>query len=459
MDSRLTSLLKKYDVAGPRYTSYPTAPAWANTVKETDFRNSLSGLKSGEPLSLYFHIPFCETLCHFCGCMTVITKEHSRSRGYTDVLLAEMDRIAGLLPEGGREVSQMHFGGGSPNYLQSNELKEIVDRARSHFRFEKDAEIAIEMHPRTSTPEFCEMIARLGFNRISLGVQDFDPVVQKLINRHQTFEMTADMVGLLRKLGFTSFNFDLIYGLPGQTMEGWGKTLDRVLQLRPNRLAVYSYAHVPWLKPYQRSFEDKDLPAPELKLELFEKAYETFSKTGYRPIGMDHFALKGDDLAKALDTGTIHRNFMGYSTKADAHQIGFGVSAISYVAGNYFQNRKEIEPYESEIRSGNLATHRGYLLDRDDRIRRELIRQIMCRGVVEISAFEKEWKIGFAEYFADDLPRLDPMVADGLLRRDAKELRVVDEGHLFLRNVAMAFDRHLEDIRSSAKNPVFSRTV
>jgi oxygen-independent coproporphyrinogen III oxidase len=459
MSSRLSELLRKYDVAGPRYTSYPTAPAWTEAVGEKDFRKSLSGLRPDEPLSLYFHIPFCETLCHFCGCMKVITKDHSRSRPYVDVLLAELARIAGLLPKDAGHVSQMHFGGGSPNYLQPGELKEIVERTLGLFRFEKDAEIAIEMHPRTSTPQFCKALTKLKFNRISLGVQDFDPVVQKLINRHQTYEMTASMVASLRKLGFKAFNFDLIYGLPGQTREGWTNTLAQVIGLKPNRLAVYSYAHVPWLKPYQRSFEDKDLPSPELKIELFEAAYRTLTSAGYQPIGMDHFALREDDLARAHKDGTIHRNFMGYSTKADAHQIGFGVSAISYVAGNYFQNEKEIEPYEAAVRSGKLATHRGYLLNRDDRIRREMIRQIMCRGAVSIPGFEKDWGIDFEDYFADDLPRLNPMIDDGLLKRTKRELRVVGEGHLFLRNIAMSFDHHLNDIKASAKNPVFSRTV
>lgn len=460
MSERLSALLKKYDVAGPRYTSYPTAPAWTEAVGEGDFRKSLAALKKDEALSLYFHVPFCETLCHFCGCMKVITQDHSRSRRYVDVLLTELDRIAALLPQGAREVSQMHFGGGSPNYLQPGELKAVVDRVRSHFRFLSDAEVAIEMHPRTSTPEFCEMLAALGFNRISLGVQDFDPLVQRLINRHQTYEMTADMVALLRRLGFGAFNFDLIYGLPGQTPLGWEKTLQQVIGLRPNRLAVYSYAHVPWLKPYQRSFEDKDLPAPELKIRLFETAYRTLTQNGYRPIGMDHFCLADDDLAQALDRETIHRNFMGYSTKADAHQIGFGVSAISYVGGNYFQTEKEIEPYEAAIRTASrLATRRGYLLSKDDSLRRDLIQRIMCRGVVDIAAFEEAWDLPFPTYFADDLAHLRPLIADGLVAITPAELRVAGEGHLFLRNIAMAFDRHLEEIRALAQNPVFSQTI
>jgi oxygen-independent coproporphyrinogen III oxidase len=460
MKDRFYRLLEKYDVPGPRYTSYPTVPAWTEAVGVPDYRESLSGLKGGEHLSLYFHLPFCETLCHFCGCMTVITKDHSRSRGYVDVLLTELDRVAEILPQDSREVSQVHFGGGSPNYLQPDELKDIVDRARTRFRLLPDAEVAIEMHPRTSTPAFCEMTARLGFNRISLGVQDFNPVVQKLINRHQTYEMTEEMVALLRNLGFRSFNFDLIYGLPGQTMEGWEKTLRQVLHLRPNRLAVYSYAHVPWLKPYQRSFEDKDLPPPELKLRLIERAYGFLTENGYRSIGMDHFCLEDDELAKALEEGTIHRNFMGYSTKADAHQIGFGVSAISYVGGNYFQNRKELDPYLKAIAGGDrLATFRGCLLGPDDRIRRDLIRRIMCSGVVNIPEFEKAWKIDFAKYFEEDLPHLRPFTEDGLLRQDAREIRLVGEGFLFMRNVAMGFDRYLEGIKDRAATPVFSRTV
>lgn len=460
MNNRLSQLLQKYDVAGPRYTSYPTAPAWTEAVGKGDFRKSLAALKKDEALSLYFHVPFCETLCHFCGCMKVITQDHARSRKYVDVLIVELNRIASLLPEDARDVSQMHFGGGSPNYLQPDELKAVVDRVRSHFRFLSDAEVAIEMHPRTSTPAFCEMLAALGFNRISLGVQDFDPLVQKLINRHQTYEMTAGMVTLLRRLGFHAFNFDLIYGLPGQTPSGWEKTLQQVIELKPNRLAVYSYAHVPWLKPYQRSFEDKDLPSPELKIQLFETAYRTLNQNGYRPIGMDHFCLENDDLSQALDRGTIHRNFMGYSTKADAHQIGFGVSAISYVGGNYFQNEKDLEPYEAAIRNAaGLATRRGYLLSEDDALRRDLIQRIMCRGVIDIPQFERTWDLSFEDYFRNDLSSLEGMIADGLVELTADELRIIGEGHLFLRNIAMAFDRHLESVRTAAKNPVFSRTV
>ncbi len=460
MTAALFNLLKKYDVAGPRYTSYPTVPAWVESVTEQDYRDHLKLLRHGEHLSLYFHIPFCEALCHYCGCMKVITKDHSRSREYVDVLLSELDRVAELIPEDARDVSQLHFGGGTPNYLQPSELEEIMSCVRKHFRLLPEAEVAIEMHPKTSTQAFCEMLATLNFNRISLGVQDLDPKVQKLINRHQTYEMTEQMVRLLRRLGFTAFNFDLIYGLPGQSAEGWQKTLEQVLYLKPNRLAVYSYAHVPWLKSYQRSFEDKDLPGPERKIQLFQQAYEFFTKNGYRLIGMDHFALADDALSRALDNGTIHRNFMGYSTQADAHQIGFGVSSISFVGGSYFQNQKELPPYYETVRDKKaLATFRGFLPETDDRIRRDTILRIMCLGKIVIPEWEEEWGVDFHNYFRDELPALQPFIADGLLEQSGSELKVIGIGFLFLRNMAMVFDRYLRGIREAATTPVFSRTV
>lgn len=459
LKDRLFSLLNRYNVPGPRYTSYPTVPAWTEKVGPEDYRSSLQGLKSGESLSLYFHLPFCERLCHFCGCMRVISSDHSRSAPYVANLLAELDRVAALLPSGIREVSQVHFGGGTPNFLQPQEMTAIIEGLRDHFRLLPDAEIAIEMHPRTSTPAFCENLAVLGFNRISLGVQDFDPKVQALINRHQSYEMTAEMVALLRGLGFRSFNFDLIYGLPGQSYAGWEDTLNKILGLKPDRLAVYSYAHVPWKSAVQRSFKDSDLPAPDMKLALFQRAYETFTGKGYRSIGMDHFALADDELASAADQGGLHRNFMGYSTKADAHQLGFGVSAISYVGGNYFQNQKELPEYETSIKEGNLATYRGFLLSRDDAIRRDLITRIMCNGFVDWSNFESQWGVKHREYFADELPRLMVFIEDGLLHNDERQLRVEEEGFLFLRNIAMIFDRYLEDIRAQATTPTFSKTV
>jgi oxygen-independent coproporphyrinogen-3 oxidase len=452
-------LLEKYNIAGPRYTSYPTVPAWSESVGPAQYRQSLASLKDAEPLSLYFHLPFCERLCHFCGCMQVITKDHGRSRPYVNTILEELSQVRTLLPSTLGRVGQIHFGGGTPNFLQPEEMADLMQAIRHHFSVDLDAEIAIEMHPRTSTRAFCDKIKKLGFNRISLGVQDFDPLVQKLIHRDQSYEQTAEMVSYLRSLGFDSFNFDLIYGLPGQTMEGWEETLQKVWGLKPNRLAVYSYAHVPWIRPVQRSFKEEDLPSPELKLRLFERAYLFFREQGYHPIGMDHFALPEDDLAKATSQGGLHRNFMGYSTRADAHQVGFGVSAISYVGGNYFQNAKDLPGYEARIAARELATHRGCLLSQEDALRRDLIMELMCQGRVEIPRFEKRWGINFPEKFSEELSRLQPLMADQLVSLAPQTLETVGLGHLFLRNIAMVFDPYLGDIRKKSSHPTFSKTV
>ncbi|HBF13741.1 MAG TPA: oxygen-independent coproporphyrinogen III oxidase [Deltaproteobacteria bacterium] len=466
MSDRFYNLLKKYDVPGPRYTSYPTVPAWSSEVGGADYEQSLKKLQKGERLSLYFHLPFCESLCHFCGCMQVITKDKSRSEAYVQTVLKEVQKVSQFIPSDCREVTQIHFGGGTPNFVQPFELTQILDVIRKHFNLLPGCEVAIELHPKTSTRTFNENLARLGFNRISLGVQDLDPVVQKLINRNQTHQMTKEMVDQLRELGFSSFNFDLVYGLPGQTMKGWEETLNQVLQMAPDRLAVYSYAHVPWARPVQRTFKDSDLPPPEMKLKLFEKAHYFFTENGYRLIGMDHFAKKEDELSKALDEGTIHRNFMGYSTRADAHQIGFGVSSISYVAGNYFQNLKELKKYVEAIESESLASFRGHLLSRDDAIRRDVILQIMCRGFIDFASIDSKWGIIFENYFHDACRgglrtalTLSDFIHDGLLELRNRKLHVIGDGFLFLRNMAMVFDAYLEGIREKAVNPTFSRTV
>lgn len=452
-------LLKKYDVPGPRYTSYPTVPAWHESVNPTDYAKNLSAIRGAEPLSLYFHLPFCEQLCHFCGCMQVITKDHSRSKSYVDVLLKEMDLVISSLKNSDRCVSQIHFGGGTPNFLQPEELSLILKKIRNHFKILPNSEIAIEMHPRTSTKEFCDNLKKEGFNRISLGVQDFDEHVQKLIHRFQTYDQTKDMVEYLCSLGFDHFNFDLIYGLPGQTPEKFSATLEKTLSLNPNRLAVYSYAHVPWIRPVQRAFEDKDLPTPETKLKLFEMALNFFSRNNFHLIGMDHFADEHDELFTALKNKSIHRNFMGYSTRADAHQIGFGVSSISYVNGNYFQNQKKLPDYESSIKENSLTTFRGHILNQDDRIRRDLITELMCARFLDVARFEKKHGIVFQKYFSGELPLLNDFITDELMTVTEKNLHITDAGCLVIRNIAMCFDKYLDDIKRAAVNPVFSRTV
>lgn len=452
-------LLQKYDVPGPRYTSYPTVPAWTSEVTSVQYQKALQNVQGDEALSLYFHLPFCEKLCHFCGCFKLITKDHSRSGPYMERLLKEVEMVAAELKNSNKTVSQIHLGGGTPNFISPAELAALMNKVREHFLILPDAEIALEMHPRTSTKEFCNELKKQGFNRISLGVQSFDDDVQKLINRHQTFEHTKNMIDYLRELGFTSFNFDLIYGLPGQTLEKFKNTLNKTLELSPDRLAVYSYAHVPWKSPVQRSFKDEDLPSPLQKLELFEEAYNFFLNNGFFQVGMDHFAKKEDELYKALQEGSVHRNFMGYSTKSDAHQIGFGISSISYVDGHYFQNTKVMADYESQIDAGQLVTDRGYLLTSEDHIRRDLITEIMCQMKVNFEDFSTQHQIDFKEHFKTALQHLQPFVSDGLIVLTGEGLQVTPKGQLTLRNIAMCFDEYLGLIQKNSKNPVFSRTV
>lgn len=391
--------------------------------------------------------------------MQVITKDHSRSQPYVETLLREIDTVSSALKNSNKLVSQIHFGGGTPNFIQPDEMRAIMHRIHQHFKILPDAEIAIEMHPKSNTEEFSAMLKEQGFNRISLGVQDFDTEVQTLINRHQTFELTKTMLDMLRGLGFKHFNFDLIYGLPGQTPTKFANTFEKTLTLKPNRLAVYSYAHVPWVRPIQRSFKDTDLPNPEMKLKLCEMAIEFFAQHGFQMIGMDHYADEHDELFLALKNKSIHRNFMGYTTRADAHQIGFGVSSISYAGGNYFQNAKKIDDYAQRVDAGSLATFRGCLLTPEDKIRRDLITELMCHRGVDKIAFGETHNLNFNEHFKADLTLLQSFIEDELLIHNDSEIRISDQGLLVMRNIAMCFDEHLDTIRKNARNPVFSRTV
>lgn len=455
----LLGLLQKYDVPGPRYTSYPTVPAWTMEVDAVAYAQALSRIEPADALSLYFHLPFCENLCHFCGCTQVITKDHAVSAAYTHHLLQELELVGRVLGPECPTVNQIHFGGGTPNFFRPDEIAQIMHQVRAGFRVTEDAEIAIEMHPRTSTYAFNQALHALGFNRISLGVQDFDGRVQRLINRDQSYEQTNAMVGELRELGFRFFNFDLVYGLPGQSDQGWEKTLDLVVGLNPARLAVYSYAHVPWVRPVQRTFKEEDLPTPMMKLQLFRMAYQRLVAAGYQLIGMDHFARSEDELALALKAGGLHRNFMGYSTRADAHQIGFGMSGISFVGGHYFQNHKKLPDYYAALTVGQLATHRGKLTNREDRLRRDLIAQLMCRGRVNVELFNQKWGIDFWRHFPKARRALQVFVEDELLNLSDYQIKVRREGCLFLRNIAMVFDAYLEAVQARSDSPVFSRTV
>ena len=451
-------LLRRYNVPGPRYTSYPTAPVWKEGLGPEEYSELLvESARSAKPapLSLYLHLPFCEKLCYFCGCTVVITgKEHRLEETYLENLLREIDWVAERTGPG-RSVVQLHLGGGTPTYFAPERLGRIFARLRERFHFAPDAELGVEVDPRVTTREHLATLAENGFNRLSMGVQDFDPRVQKAINRLQPYEATRDLVLEARRLGFPSVNMDLIFGLPYQTPESFSKTIDRVLEISPDRLAVYSYANVPWMKKHQRVLEPH-LPDERAKFGIFRTALERFQDSGFEYIGMDHFARPDDELARARRDRSLHRNFQGYTTKAGTDLIGLGMSAIGSVGDGYVQNYRELGNYQSAVAARGSATFRGFRLSADDRLRRTVIGNLLCHGVVVKSEIEKEFGISFDETFADALERLSPCAEDGLVELSTGEVRATAVGRVFLRNLAMPFDAYLEQ---APEKPVFSRTL
>jgi len=451
-------LLRRYNVQGPRYTSYPTAPVWKETYGPDAYGEILEQSAAAPrpaPLSLYFHLPFCERLCYFCGCTVVITgSKHGLEHPYFDVLAREIDWVAERVGAD-RPVIQLHWGGGTPTYFPPELLEALGTRIRERFRLEPDAEIGVEVDPRVTTRAHLEAFARLGFNRLSMGVQDFDPRVQKAVNRIQPYAATRRLVEEARGLGFTSINMDLIFGLPYQTPDSFSTTIDRVLEIAPDRLAVYSYANVPWMKKHQHVLEPH-LPDEPTKFGIFRTALERFSDAGYEYIGMDHFARPDDELARARVDRTLHRNFQGYTTKAGTDLIGFGMSAIGSVGPHYVQNRRELPAYSASVKESGAATFRGARLTEDDALRRTVIENLLCHGVVIKKEIEARFGVGFDETFAPALAKLAPMVADGLVVLTKDEVRATGLGRVFLRNLAMPFDAYLD---ATADKPVFSRTL
>lgn len=453
-------LLRRYNVAGPRYTSYPTAPVWNEGIGPAEYEALLQeGARATHPapLSLYIHLPFCEKLCYFCGCTVVITgKEHRLEESYLEQLVREIDWVAGRTgPAPAREVVQLHLGGGTPTYFAPERLERIVGHLRQRFAFAPDAELGAEVDPRVTTPEHLAALAGAGFNRLSMGVQDFDPRVQEAINRIQPFEATRELVAHARRLGFPSINMDLIFGLPHQTSETFSATIDRVLEIAPDRLAVYSYANVPWMKTHQKILEPF-LPDESVKFGIFRTALERFERSGFEYIGMDHFARPDDELARARRDRTLHRNFQGYTTKAGTDLIGLGMSAIGSVGDGYVQNLRDLGPYQAAVSSGGAATFRGFRLSADDRLRRTVIGNLLCHGVVVKSEIEEEFGIRFDEAFADALDRLEDCAGDGLVELSRDAIRATPLGRVFLRNLAMPFDAYLS---RAPEKPVFSRTL
>ena len=455
-------LLRRYDRPGPRYTSYPTAPQFTAEFGEAQLREAAetsNGDLIPRRLSLYVHVPFCLSPCFYCGCNRIITRDLARADAYLARLYREIDLAAGMFDRD-REVIQLHFGGGTPNFLSPAQLREVVDclRRQFHFSDSPQRDISIELDPRFVSPSDIAELAQIGFNRASLGVQDFDPAVQAAVNRIQSVEQTLAIIQACREHGFKSVNVDLIYGLPKQNPIGFSTTLDTVVAARPDRIAVYSYAHLPAMFKAQGQIDAADLPSAETKLSLLQLAIAKLTAAGYEYIGMDHFALPDDELAQAQARGGLHRNFMGYTTHSDSDLVGLGVSAISHIGDTFSQNPRDLLSWQHAIDEGHLPVFRGMRLSEDDQLRADLIQQLMCQGEVPIGALERRYAIEFRSYFAEALERLQPLVADGLVRIEADRIAVSSHGRLLLRNIAMCFDRYLE--KPVADNaPRFSRAI
>ena len=448
-------LIRKYNVPGPRYTSYPPATQFTDQMdlerlQERIRQNNLSA----KPLSLYFHLPFCASLCWYCGCTTVITTQQSQSATYLGYLKKELALIGRLLHPA-RNVTQLHFGGGTPTFLLPDEIRSLSRLLRSQFQFGHDAELSVEIDPRRLSRDHVAALREAGFNRASIGVQDHNPMVQKAVHRIQPFAQTKLVIDWLRGAGFKSLNLDLIYGLPHQTLASFEKTIDDVLRLSPERLAVFNYAHVPWIKPAQRIVKEETLPSAEIKLRLLKLTIERLTAAGYVYIGMDHFARADDELAVAQRRKTLQRNFQGYSTGGGADLYAFGMSSISQAGDVYWQNEKELPAYYAALDSGRLPISRGYIPNADDRIRRETIMRLMCDLGLDFAEQSQKIGVPFEHYFERELASLADMEADGLVEVSKAGLKVTDLGRLLVRNIAMRFDAHLP----ARKENRFSKTI
>ena len=439
------ALLRRFDVPGPRYTSYPTADRFVEAFDAQVLGNWLGKrAEATAPLSLYVHLPFCATVCYYCACNKVITKDHGRSSEYLAALRKEADLIASRLT-GSRQIEQLHFGGGTPTFLSNDELRELMALLTERFPMAPKGEYSIEVDPRSTPPDKVAVLGELGFNRISVGVQDFDPQVQKAVNRIQSFEMTQATIEAARKADFKSVNLDLIYGLPKQSRATFASTLDKVLVLSPERVALYHYAHLPERFKPQRRIDAADLPSPQEKMGIMLDAIGRLTEAGYQYIGMDHFAKGADDLARAQQQGRLHRNFQGYSTRPDCDLIGLGVSAISKIGPTYSQNVRELDEYYDRLKQDQLPTARGVLLDMDDLVRRSVIMSLMCHFEVSKEAIEQAHLVKFDEYFRRELAELKPFEEEGLVENTREWISVLPRGKLLVRAIAMGFDRYLKN--------------
>src|SRR5674476_196111 len=453
-------LIHRYDVAGPRYTSYPTADRFVEAFSAEDYSQALKLRRSGAatmtlPLSLYVHIPFCESLCYYCACNKIITKHHDRSAPYLTYLSREVDLHTAQLGVG-QVVTQLHFGGGSPTFMSDDELRELMAMLRRNFNLAPGGEYSIEVDPRTIDASRLDTLAELGFNRLSFGVQDFDPEVQKSVHRVQPAEQVFALVAAARERGFDSINADLIYGLPKQSPESFARTVAQIIELRPERIALYAYAHLPERFKPQRRIPTVEIPSGAAKVAMLARSMAAFIGAGYIYVGMDHFALPTDALAIAKRQGRLHRNFQGYSTQPDCDLIGLGVSSIGRIGATYSQNAKTLEEYGDYLDQGRFPVVRGLALSRDDLVRRAVIMAVMCQGQVLFESIELSHLIEFRQYFASEMEALNKLADQGLVTVDDSGIQVTDRGWFFVRAVAMVFDRYLQTDRTRAR---FSKII
>jgi oxygen-independent coproporphyrinogen-3 oxidase len=452
-------LIRKYDRPGPRYTSYPTAPEWTEAFGPTQYEEHLARADARkDPLSIYVHLPFCREMCRFCGCNVVATHDRSRADAYLDVLEKEVELVARRLPHR-RNFTQLHWGGGTPTFLDEKQLERCHAIVTRHFQFEPGGEKAIEIDPAITTRSQVALLASLGFNRISMGVQDFDAKVQEVVGRIQGYAETRDLVEAAREQGFGGVNLDLIYGLPYQTPETWKQTLDQILEIRPDRMAVFGFAYVPWAKPHQRLLPQDALPRTEQRVELFLQSVEAFTRAGYRLIGLDHFALESDELARAQDAGYLFRNFQGYTVRPAPDTVAFGMTSIGDIGGAYAQNAHKLKDWAERVEQGQLPIAKGASMSEDDVMRRFVINRVMCLLKLDLREVEEKFgPAGRAAIEASLEKGLAELQADGLVTFDAGVLRVTPVGQLLVRNVAMLFDAYLGK-HAGDKKPTFSRTV
>ncbi|AKH63473.1 MULTISPECIES: oxygen-independent coproporphyrinogen III oxidase [Photorhabdus] len=446
-------LIQKYNYSGPRYTSYPTALEFNQQYDNSAFMQAAACYPE-RPLSLYVHIPFCHKLCYFCGCNKQVTRQKHKADEYLQLLECEICERSKLFS--GRNVSQMHWGGGTPTYLDKNQISKLMGMLRHHFNFLPDAEISIEIDPREIELDVINHLRSEGFNRLSMGVQDFNKEVQRLVNREQDEDFIFSLVARARETGFNSTSIDLIYGLPKQTPESFAFTLKRVLALSPDRMSVFNYAHLPNLFAAQRKIKEHDLPSAEQKLDILQETIATLTGNGYQFIGMDHFARPDDELAVAQREGRLHRNFQGYTTQEACDLLGMGVSAISMLGDSYSQNQKELKTYYAQVKKQGYALWRGLTLSQDDCIRRDVIKALICNFRLNFADIEQQYNLRFTKYFAEDLQLLAPLVEDGLVEMDKKQIRVTPRGRLLIRNICMCFDIYL---RQQVRQRQFSRVI